>query len=369
MNKVIWIVVVVVILVCLVVWGNSRPNDSADEPLKIGAIFPLTGPVAVWGEPLQKGITLAQRELADEGINIEVIYEDSRGEPAQGVSAYNKLVDVDKVDIVFTALSRVTVPLIPLADEDKIPLMMTLVSATGITDQSPYAFRFYTYAEQYVSPHFAAIDPVKYDKISILYINDEYGVSVRDAIRTHAQEKNIAVVSEEAFIANTIDFRTHLTRIKDKNPKALMFVGVTPAEISAAINQASDLIPDIDFFEESVLLSLPSIRSLVGDSVEGVFTNAYPSTLGLAGSDFVNLYRNEYGADPVFAATFAYDMTKLVGEATRGRKIMGEALVSKILGLRRFDSANGRVQIQNNGEINTELYAVKIVGEKLVEIK
>jgi len=145
-------------------------GSQSTETLTIGAILPLSGPASIWGVSVQEGMDLAQEELAQQGINLNIIYEDSQAKATMGVSAYNKLTNIDNVDVIFSALSSVSVPLVPLADADEMPLVVTLVAAQGIADKSPFTFRFYPPTEEYVNPHFEKIDKETYDEIAILYV-------------------------------------------------------------------------------------------------------------------------------------------------------------------------------------------------------
>jgi branched-chain amino acid transport system substrate-binding protein len=72
-------------------------RDKEDGTVKIGAITPLTGPFAVYGEPVQEGILLAVDEINSEGgINgrkIRLLSEDDSGDPKNAVNAFTKLVN------------------------------------------------------------------------------------------------------------------------------------------------------------------------------------------------------------------------------------------------------------------------------------
>jgi ABC-type branched-subunit amino acid transport system substrate-binding protein len=98
-------VIVIIILLGILYGVNRKPiAPTTKEPIKIGAILPLTGEAAVWGENVKTGI-----ELAKEGINkkggingrkIEVIYEDGQCDSKTGVSAVQKLITVDKFQVI-----------------------------------------------------------------------------------------------------------------------------------------------------------------------------------------------------------------------------------------------------------------------------
>ena len=363
--------IITLFLIVLVVGGSlsytAYVTNDIENTLTIGAVLPLSGPAAVWGESIQNGMELAQTELAAQGTPLKIVYEDSQGTSAAGVSAYRKLTTVDNVHLVVSVFSRVSVPLISLAEEDKIPLIMNIVSAKGVAAQSPYAFRFYSNERQYVDPHFdGTLTKEKYKNIAVLYVKDEYGESIREAIQDRAQAEGITIVSEESFAAGTTDFRTHLTKIKTTRPDALLFVGVVPPELINVLKQTKELDLDADFIEASNLLTLESMRTL--DTANGALTTAFPFALGETGAEFKEHYTATYGNDPFFAAAFGYDLVMLAFEASNGNALAGDELVKNIHALKTFDSLNGPVKIQENGEINPPLYQTQIVNGELVRL-
>ncbi len=351
----------------LIFVGCAKQSSQEEKYLKIGAILPLSGPAAIWGESIRNGMELAKQELTAKNLSIKIIYEDSQAKPSVGLSAYNKLVQEDHVNMIVSAFSRVSVPLISLVNQDRVPLVMTLVSAKGVTTKSPYAFRFYSPEKDYAAPSFEVLRK-GYTSIGLLYLNDEYGTSVAQAIRDKAVESNILILIEESFEPETTDFRTQLLKIKRKNPQALLFVGAVPVEVVNAVKQVKEMQLSSVFFEASPNLGVASVRETAGKSAEGVFTLAYPFTLGSTGIDFTEKYRIKYGEAPLYTAGMGYDMAMLVAKASESKAMTGSVLVEKIMALNSFDSTNGPVQIQPNREINPPLYVVKIVNGSLVRI-
>ena len=83
----------------------------AQEPIRIGAINPYSGPVALYGDEVARGYQLAIDEANAKGgvigRKIELFRGDA-GNPQQGIAAVEKLVS-DKVDIfVGTYISAVS---------------------------------------------------------------------------------------------------------------------------------------------------------------------------------------------------------------------------------------------------------------------
>ena len=145
--KKIWLVVIVLVVILVTVLLLNR-GDRKPSEFKIGVILPQTGYSAFIGESVRKGMDLAL-DIADKtttNSEINLIYEDSAGDTKQAVSAYHKLVEVDRVNVV-VCVSSGAKALIPLSDRDKKVLFCTAVSGSDIAKGSPWCFRFFINAD------------------------------------------------------------------------------------------------------------------------------------------------------------------------------------------------------------------------------
>lgn len=94
-------------------------------PLKIGVINSMTGPEAPIGENLTNGMKLAQEDLAKQGTQVELVWEDDTGKPQIALSAIEKLATRDNVAGVvgpYTSASANAVA--KLAERYKVPLLV-----------------------------------------------------------------------------------------------------------------------------------------------------------------------------------------------------------------------------------------------------
>src|SRR4030067_1470858 len=87
------------VLFVVFLWG---PMANAQEKVyKVGAVFPLSGNAAQYGENKRFGSELAKDEInaagGIKGVKLEVLYGDNKGLPREGVAAVNKLIQIDKV--------------------------------------------------------------------------------------------------------------------------------------------------------------------------------------------------------------------------------------------------------------------------------
>jgi branched-chain amino acid transport system substrate-binding protein len=77
------------------------------DPIKIGVVYPLTGVAAAAGSYQRAGVEIARDKMNSEGgvigRQIQLFVEDGANDPAQSVSAAEKLVTRDKVDAKIAA--------------------------------------------------------------------------------------------------------------------------------------------------------------------------------------------------------------------------------------------------------------------------
>ncbi|HEX9905468.1 MAG TPA: amino acid ABC transporter substrate-binding protein [Propylenella sp.] len=88
---------------------------AAQDPIKIGSSLPLTGGFSVTGEKHRKGFELCVEMINEKGgligRPIELIVSDNRSDTETAISQYERLINVDDVDIVFgTFSSKLTFP-------------------------------------------------------------------------------------------------------------------------------------------------------------------------------------------------------------------------------------------------------------------
>src|SRR5512132_672250 len=103
------------------------PAAAQGNPIKIGAILPLTGSGASYGVWMKGGAEMAAEDInAAGGISgrkLEVIYEDHAADASKAVNAMRRLVEVEKVPFSLTSYSAPTLAVQPIAVQNKVVLM------------------------------------------------------------------------------------------------------------------------------------------------------------------------------------------------------------------------------------------------------
>lgn len=267
MKKAISIFLAVVMVLALVACGNSAaPNAPAatnngsetagtdSDTIKIGYVSDLTGATALWGTAGQYGAELAVKDINEAGgvlggKMLELVPMDGKGEAADSVSAFKKLVDEHHiVASIGTNFSSCNIPMASVADEVKVPIIGTAASNELVTvDENgnlhPYSFRM-CFIDSYLGTVIGnyAVDKLGVKNAALFTIagntnSESVGSFIRDAINA----KGANIVADEQCQEGDVDFRAQLTNIKAKNPDIIFVVMNDYAKNATFAKQAREM--------------------------------------------------------------------------------------------------------------------------------
>lgn len=228
---------------------------TKDEIL-IGGVGPITGPAAYIGLGGRDGLAMAIKEInAAGGVNgrkFKLIFEDDGHSPTKALGAVKKLIDQDKVFMIFGAGgSNATVGTIDYVKEQQRVMYVSFASAPAVTYPfSSFLFRGATtevprYGELY--SEFIA-QGLKAKKVAIMNGREEYPKNEGNALATTLKDVYKAeIVSRVEFNIGDKDFTPQLLEVKKSGAQVIAFFG-NPAEAAIAMRQARELGIDQKFF-------------------------------------------------------------------------------------------------------------------------
>lgn len=353
--KKLWIGIGIILIIAAALAGCVQPEKPKEE-IKIGVMTPLTGDVASWGEMQKRATDLALEEInAAGGINgrkVKVIYEDDRADPKEGVNAFKKLVDVDKVPIVVGApASGVTLAVAPIANQANVVLLSSGSTAIDVGKAGPYVFRIMPSDEVQSSIMANWAWDLGYRKVAIFYVENSWGRGLMEAFNKEFSAKGGAIVTVEAADPDASDFRTQLTKIKSLNPDAI-FAPLYTRGAGLMIKQARELGLKQQILGADVY-DTPELIQAGGTAVEGVLYTTFGQYQGSEYQAIAKKYKEKYGIDMEAYATYCYDAFVIAVEAIKkipkekeinGPNIREELLKIKdyrgVTGLSTFDGRN-----------------------------
>jgi branched-chain amino acid transport system substrate-binding protein len=211
--------------------SNTTDTNAGKRMIKIGVILPFTGVFTSLGENIERGIQIAFDEAKQNefGYEIEVIKEDTQGDPNVGLQKARKLVLSDKVDLIVGIVSSsVAYAVRDYADNQKVPVIIALSEARELTRSkgSPYIFRTFLASGQGDYP-FGKYAYEKFGYKTAVVMGPDYaaGHEKADAFKEGFIEAGGKVVQEIYPPLGNNDFGPYLSQIKNADAVYVFFVG------------------------------------------------------------------------------------------------------------------------------------------------
>jgi len=337
------------IFVCLIMLAMSSGAKAA-APIRIGALFAVTGPASFLGEPEKNTLELLVKENNEKsGVKIELVVYDTQGDATKAVQLANKLIKNDKVlAIIGPSTTGETMAIIPLVEKEQIPLISC---AAGVKITDPVKkWVFKTPANDHVAAEkildYAARQ--KQRNIALLTVSDSFGSSGREQLKALAARKGFTVVADEVYSPKDTDMTAQLTKIRGIKADAIICWGTNPgpAVITRNVKQLGIKIP---LYMSHGVASKKYIELAGADAAEGVVLPAgklavydklkkNDSQLKVL-KDYDSSYKKAYGVEASTFGGYAYDAFQLIlaalkkGEATTDNIRSGIEKQHKLIGV------------------------------------
>ncbi len=341
--------------------GGAKETAKETDVVKLGATAPLTGPVAIYGITATNGSKLAMDEINKNGgvlgKQVEFIVLDSKGDPTEAITAYNRLVDEGIVGFIGDAPSKPTLAIAEVAAQDNMPMITPTGTQFNITEAGPNVFRtcFTDPYQGVVLANFAK-NNLKAETAAIVVNNSsDYSDGVAKAFVEQAEKLGLKVIAKEGYSDGDKDFRAQLTKILPTNPDVLVIPDYYE-QVALITTQAREVGLKSAFIGpdgwDGVAKTLdPSAYSAVENSY---FTNHFSlQDQSEKVQNFVKAYREVYNEDPSSFAALSYDAAYMMKAAiekagTTDKQAVVEALknldYNGVTGHLTFDEKNNPVK-------------------------
>ncbi|WP_133773046.1 ABC transporter substrate-binding protein [Enterovirga rhinocerotis] len=297
----------------------------AQQTVKIGAIYPLSGNAASAGTSAKAAIELAvdiinndHPELGDitlakgtglpnlKGAKVEVVFADNQGTPAAGQNQALRLITEEKVVALHGAYqSGITTTASAIAERYGIPFMTGESVAANLTERGfKWFFRTTPIASDIADVYVSFLKEMKakgmkIDNLVIVNENTEYGTSIAKVVGDTAKAGGFNVSMVIPYSANTTDVQSQVLQLKDAKPDAAIFISYTSdAILFTKTMQALGYKPPILIGDNSGFSDASYLRT-VGPIAQGVI-NRSAWDIGKPGSPtfLINeMYKKKTGND------------------------------------------------------------------------
>lgn len=355
--------------------GNVGENMEGEkmtlsEPLKIGAVVPLTGDGAAYGVPIQRAGLIAVKELnAAGGIGgqpVEVIWEDGKCGAVDATAAAQKLINIDKVKIIFGGVcSSETLAIAPLAEQAEVLVISPSATSPDVTDAGEFIFRT-SPSDAFAGQVAAEYAYAKLGKrtAAVISENKDYAQGLRQVFTKRFATLGGEVVVDETYNTGATDFSNPIIKIKAKTPDVIYLLPQTPAPGVQMIKQLNDqgvaaqrLTAEVLIGRDIVAANAASMEGLIG-------IEAYFNEQGDAAAKFLAAYEAEYQEKPPFPFFMAnmHGQFFLLKDGIERVGLDPMKLRDWLTGLTGWEGTMGKLSLDENGEPLLD-YAVKEIKD------
>lgn len=374
-------IIVGIVVLALLVWGGvslfSSKKEDNNKPINLGVILPLSGSGAEQGEWFKRGFDLALGEInINRKQKVNLIYDDSKGDPKNAISIYNSLKLRDSVPVIFTWGSGVGLALTPLVNKDNVIQMGIATAAPTYSTLDDFTFRNFPSAN--LEAEFLAdaiINKLKVKRIAIMKINNDYGISSAKSFRENYEHKGGNIIGEEIFESNATDLRTQLIKIKGFSPEYI-YIATYPKEGGLILRQAKELGIKSKFIAPVAILGGKDFFNAAGESAEGlilansipIFNEGKDEQTKLFAENYRNKYGEELGVQQLYGAR-SYDSLKIINRVMDICGTNTECLKNELFKIKNYNGISGNITFDRNGDIESSFNLQVIKNGQFVKLE
>jgi branched-chain amino acid transport system substrate-binding protein len=237
-GKIINLIVLFVFCSILIIGMNSATQaaEVKKETIKIGSLWPLTGPFAEFGQSSFKSSDLARIERNKAGgllgKQIEFVVGDAV-DARQAVSEAERLITQENVKVIIgtysSGLSKVASD---VAERNKVIYWEQVAVADDLTDRnykyyfrtSPKASTYGVTSADFIRDYLLGKMGKKSDDVNVGIIHEDtlFGTTVAKKAKAECEKNGFKVVMVEPYSYKTTDLSSVILRLKNLNPDVII---------------------------------------------------------------------------------------------------------------------------------------------------
>ncbi len=307
--------------------------QAAEDTIKVGAIFSVTGPAAFLGAPEARTTQMfVDKVNAAGGINgkkIELIIRDTGGKPENAVSMAKQLIDENEVlAIIGPSTSGESMAVKNICQEGRTILLSCAAAETIVTPVSSYVFKTPQKDSDAGRWIFKTIKDKGLDNIGIVASNDGFGMAGKAQLEKLAPEFGVKIAISETYDKQETDLTGVLTKLKGANVGAVVNWSIVPAQALVAKNM-KQIGLNVPLFQSHGFGNIKYVQA-GGEAANGslfpcgrllvaeVLPDNHPQKSLLV--QYKKDYESKYGEDVSTFGGHAYDGVLLLTEGIKAAK-------------------------------------------------
>lgn len=362
------------VLLLLVVFAGAC---SEERTAHIGAVLPLTGEWAIYGESIRKGIELAHEELVaafeakEFPHRMELWVEDDESDPTKAAEAFEHLIAEHNIHgVIGGVTSAEALTMIDIADQRQRVMISPSASSPDITEQKAtrYFYRIYPsdFNEGTKLASWTALN-LDLDSIVVVAANTPFARGISRVFKNEFERYDGEVPAE--LVYSSQEEFPDLARQVDRSEAD----GVYIADFAGQVRSFIDAL-DRAGFEGRILttsaFATTETLAAAGDKAEGVVlaqTVFDPESDDPLVQSFVEAFREKHGEMPDLFAAHGYDAMKVMAEASKEESGVPSEMWKGVRGLGDYQGVTGAITFDQKGDVGKFPRVYVVQGGKLVD--
>ncbi|RJX35522.1 MAG: ABC transporter substrate-binding protein [Desulfarculus sp.] len=332
---------------CAVLCAALAAPAPAAEPVKLGVVFPMTGPAAVYGQNGVKGLKLAQQARPTVlGRPVELVVADNKSDKVEASNAVNRVIQKNRVQAILGCLtSSNSLAAAPVAEQAGVPLLSPWATNPLVTQGRKYVFRicFIDPFQGSVAAKFARANLKARTAAVMIDISQDYCVGIAGFFERAFSKLGGKIALKIHYNTGDQDFSAQLGAIAAAKPDIIYVPGYFTEDALIA-RQARELGLKQPLLSGDAAQAAELIK-IGGPAVEGLYLTTHFDEKGVttkSGRSFVAAYRQAYHEAPDSVSALSYDSyNALLDAMQRAKSVKGAEVAAALEQTKDFPGVTG----------------------------
>src|SRR6201747_1851812 len=337
-------------------------------PIKIGMSMAQTGGLAGGGKASQLGIEIWRDDVNAKGgllgRKVELVVYDDKSSASETPAIYSKLLDVDKVDLLFAPYGTVpTAPLMPMVKQRGLLLIGNFAFQVNSKVGHDMWFNNAPWGppDSWASTYLDIAQKAGGKTMALLAADQEFAQNLALTARDVAKKRNMPIVFDQAYPPNTVEFSSIIRALKSAKPDIVYVASYPPdsAGILRAVNEIG-IGDNVKIFGGGMVgLQFGAVMENLGSLLNGVVNyNSWLPEKSMyydGTKEFFDKYTKraiEAKVDPLgyYLAPFGYASGQLVEAAVKAVGSLDQKAIAKYLHANEVKTIVGPMSFGPDGE-------------------
>ena len=328
------LIIIAIVIAGAVGYYYSIPKAPEVKEIRIGLLYPLSGPLSTLGteecEASKMAIEMINERGGIKGYKVTYVVADAKSDPKVAASEAERLCTIEKVPIIVGTYSSALL----LSASEVAEKYKTIYWEVGaITEKATLRGYKYLFRPEiigsdygYISAKFVVekVAPALGMKpgdirVAIIHEDGPYGVSVADGNEFMCKREGLSIVLKEGYSTKATDLSYLILKLIAAKPHVIMATGYF-TDVALLLRQAKELGLKVKvFIGHSAGYADPATYKTLGEDITYIF-NVGPATCwinpeGLLPEvrkvlkEYIERWQKKFGKDPLVESMIAFGHT------------------------------------------------------------